>query len=85
MPEARRHGRQKYVRSLQMGELKHRVHILTGIKRQERAKAQQPKGKLGRDLAKERAQTRVGTLENISQDERKRREADKTSQAINYN
>ncbi|CAF9922864.1 hypothetical protein IMSHALPRED_005774 [Imshaugia aleurites] len=52
---------------------------------EERAKANQPKGKLGRDLAKERAQTRTGTLENISQDERKRREADKTSQTINYN
>lgn len=52
---------------------------------EERAKATQPKGKLGRDLAKERAQTRTGTLENISQDERRRRETDQTSQAINYN
>ena len=59
--------------------------MLTRTERQERAKANQPKGKLGRDLAKERAQTRTGTLENVSQDERRRREADQTSQAINYN
>lgn len=52
---------------------------------EERAKANQPKGKLGRDLAKERAQTRTGTLENVSQDERRRRDADQTTQAINYN
>ncbi|KAL9071312.1 MAG: hypothetical protein Q9161_004328 [Pseudevernia consocians] len=52
---------------------------------EERAKANRPKGKLGRDLAKERAQTRTGTMENVSKDERKRREADQTSQAINYN
>ena len=59
--------------------------ILTRSERKERAKAHQPKGKLGRDLAKERAQTRTGTLENVSQDERRKREADQTSQAINYN
>ncbi|CAF9926490.1 MAG: hypothetical protein ALECFALPRED_003456 [Alectoria fallacina] len=52
---------------------------------EERAKANQPKGKLGRDLAKERAQTRTGTLENVSQDERRRRETDQKSQAISYN
>jgi len=52
---------------------------------EERAKANQPKGKLGRDLAKERAQTRTGTMEDISKDERRRRDADQTSQAINYN
>lgn len=52
---------------------------------EERAKANQPKGKLGRDLAKGRAQTRTGTLENVSHDERRRRDADQTSQAINYN
>ncbi|KAL9133849.1 MAG: hypothetical protein Q9175_004969 [Cornicularia normoerica] len=52
---------------------------------EERAKANQPRGKLGRDLAKERAQTRTGTLENVSQDERRRRDVDQTSQTINYN
>ncbi len=61
----------------------------TGLKLlwlQERAaKANQPKGKLERDLAKQKAQTRVGTLENISQDERRRRDADQTAQAISYN
>ncbi|KAL2051934.1 hypothetical protein ABVK25_007849 [Lepraria finkii] len=49
------------------------------------AKANQPKGKLERDLAKQKAQTRVGTLENISQDERRRRDTDQTAQAISYN
>ncbi|KAK3176173.1 hypothetical protein OEA41_007496 [Lepraria neglecta] len=49
------------------------------------AKANQPKGKLERDLAKQKAQTRVGTLENISQDERRRRDADQTAQAVSYN
>ncbi|KAK0509828.1 hypothetical protein JMJ35_008222 [Cladonia borealis] len=49
------------------------------------AKANQPKGKLERDLAKQKAQTRVGTLENISRDERNKRDADQTAQTISYN
>lgn len=49
------------------------------------AKASQPKGKLERDLAQQKKQTRTGTLEDMSQDERRRRDADQTSQAINYN
>jgi hypothetical protein len=49
------------------------------------AKASQPKGKLERDLAQQKKQTRTGTLENVSQDERRRRDADQASQAINYN
>lgn len=53
---------------------------------QERAaKANQPKGKLERDLAKQKAQTRVGTLENISRDERNKRDADQTAQTLSYN
>jgi len=49
------------------------------------AKTSQPKGKLERDLAQQKKQTRTGTLENVSQDERRRRDADQASQAINYN
>ena len=53
---------------------------------QERAaKANQPKGKLERDLANQKKQTRTGTLENISADERRRRDTDQTAQAISYN
>ena len=90
MPGARQRGRQRYIRSPHLHtscgqRIEIRWYMLTGIERQERAKANQPKGKLGRDLAKERAQTRTGTLENVSQDERRRRDADQTSQAINYN
>lgn len=48
-------------------------------------KSSQPKGKLERDLANQKKQTRVGTLENIAQDERRRRDADQTAQAMNYN
>ncbi|MCJ1273634.1 hypothetical protein MMC21_001427 [Puttea exsequens] len=49
------------------------------------AKANQPKGKLERDLANQKKQTRTGTLENISADERRRRDTDQTAQAISYN
>ncbi|MCJ1459931.1 hypothetical protein MMC28_010310 [Mycoblastus sanguinarius] len=53
---------------------------------EERAKkANQPKGKLGKGLARERAQTRTGTLENVSKDERRRRDADQSTEARNYN
>lgn len=53
---------------------------------QERAaKSSQPKGKLERDLANQKKQTRVGTLENIAQDERRRRDADQSAQTISYN
>ncbi|KAL2043618.1 hypothetical protein N7G274_003925 [Stereocaulon virgatum] len=49
------------------------------------AKASQTKGKLEKDLAKQKAQTRVGTLENVSQEERRRRDVDQTAQAVFYN
>ncbi|MCJ1336037.1 hypothetical protein MMC09_001312 [Bachmanniomyces sp. S44760] len=53
---------------------------------EERAsKANQPKGKLGRDLAKEKQQTRTGTLNAVSQDERRRRDVDQTAEARNWN
>lgn len=53
---------------------------------QERAaRANQPKGKLGRDLAKERQQTRTGTLQGISQDERRKRDVDGVAEARNWN
>ena len=56
------------------------------ITKQERAvRTNQPKGKLGRDLAKEKAQTINGSLEGASRDERRRREVDESTEARNYN
>ncbi|KAL6717839.1 hypothetical protein ACLMJK_003924 [Lecanora helva] len=49
------------------------------------AKSSNPKGKLERDLAQQKKQTRAGTLENMSHDERRMRETDQTAQAMNYN
>jgi len=40
---------------------------------------------LGRDLASQKAQTRVGTLEGVSKEERRRREADGAAEVQNYN
>lgn len=56
-------------------------------KKQDRAAkaSQQPKGKLGRDLAKEKAQTRNGALSSVSRDERRRRDADEGAEARNWN
>jgi len=56
------------------------------ITKQERAaRANQPKGKLGRELAKEKAQTMNGSLEGASRDERRRREVVESNEARNYN
>ena len=56
-----------------------------GVSSQERAdRANQSKGKLGRDLAKERKQTRTDTLEEVSKEERRRRDADQGTEARNY-
>jgi len=52
---------------------------------EERAAANQPKGKLGAALAKERGQTRTSTLEEASKEERRRRDADEAADARNYN
>ncbi|MCJ1418341.1 hypothetical protein MMC32_004688 [Xylographa parallela] len=53
---------------------------------EERAtRASQPKGKLGQALAKEKQQTRVGTLGEISRDERRRKNIDEAAEARNYN
>ncbi|KAA6410808.1 MAG: hypothetical protein FRX48_05118 [Lasallia pustulata] len=49
------------------------------------ARAKQHKGKLGRDLARERQQTRTGTLEGISREERRKRDADEVVEARNWN
>ena len=53
---------------------------------QERAsKANQPKGKLGRDLASQKGQTRTGTLGGLSAEERRRREIAESDQTMRYN
>ncbi|MCJ1287122.1 hypothetical protein MMC26_006470 [Xylographa opegraphella] len=49
------------------------------------ARASQPKGKLGQALAREKQQTRVGTLSEASRDERRRKDADEAAEARNYN
>lgn len=43
------------------------------------------KGKLGRDLARERAQTRTGVLGGVSVEERRRREVDEGVEVRNWN
>ncbi|MCJ1302949.1 hypothetical protein MMC08_005754 [Hypocenomyce scalaris] len=48
-------------------------------------RANQPKGKLGRDLAKEKQQTRTNTLEGISREERRKRDADEVVETRNWN
>lgn len=56
--------------------------------RQERAaKASQQaqKGKLARDLAREKAQSMNGALGNASREERRRREVDDRAETRNYN
>lgn len=53
---------------------------------QERSRrANQPKGKLGRDLAREKQQTVAGTLGGASQEERRRREVDGAAEVRNWN
>ncbi|MCJ1252472.1 hypothetical protein MMC24_000278 [Lignoscripta atroalba] len=53
---------------------------------QERAaRANQPKGKLGRELAREKQQTRTTTLGEASREERKKRDADANAEARNWN
>ncbi|MCJ1380491.1 hypothetical protein MMC17_003596 [Xylographa soralifera] len=49
------------------------------------ARASQPKGKLGQALAKEKQQTRIGTLGEVSRDEQRRKDADGVAEARNYN
>ncbi|KAL9636625.1 MAG: hypothetical protein Q9164_002704 [Protoblastenia rupestris] len=49
------------------------------------AKASKPTGKLGRDLASQKAQTRNETLDSVSKDERRRRDADQVGDVRNYN
>ncbi|MCJ1475603.1 hypothetical protein MMC13_004266 [Lambiella insularis] len=49
------------------------------------ARANQPKGKLGQVLAKERQQTRTGMLGEASREERRMRDADEAAEARNYN
>ena len=80
MLEEQRQGQQRSVASIPHLTL----HSLCRLKERQ-AKANQHKGKLERDLAQQKKQTRTGTLENMSQDERRRRDADQTTQAINYN
>lgn len=43
------------------------------------------KGKLGRDLARDKTRTWGGTLGNMSQEERRRRDADEVAEARNWN
>lgn len=52
---------------------------------QERAKAIQGKGKLGRQLDAQKAQTQYGTLAAASQESRAARDADAVTEARNYN
>ncbi|KAL9128021.1 MAG: hypothetical protein Q9217_003215 [Psora testacea] len=49
------------------------------------AKANRPTGKLGRDLISQKAQTRNETLDSVSKEERKRRDADQAGAMRNYN
>ncbi|KAI9882502.1 MAG: hypothetical protein M1823_005751 [Watsoniomyces obsoletus] len=51
---------------------------------EERAKANAPKGKLARDLASQRQQTRVDTLGQASEQERRYRDADESAAARNW-
>ncbi|KAI9819926.1 MAG: hypothetical protein M1827_006496 [Pycnora praestabilis] len=52
---------------------------------EERARANQPKGKLGAQLAAQRQQTRTDTLGQVSKDERRTRDVDAASEARNWN
>lgn len=53
---------------------------------QERAsKSNQPKGKLGAQLAKERQQTRTDVLGQASREERRARDADASAEARTWN
>ena len=65
----------------------HREANLVNFNQERATKAtqQQQKGKLGRGLAKERAQTWDKTLGTVSQDERLRRDTDQATQARNWN
>ncbi|MCJ1406971.1 hypothetical protein MMC19_001041 [Ptychographa xylographoides] len=49
------------------------------------ARANQPRGKLGQALATQKQQTRTGTLGNVSQNERRARDADAGAEARNWN
>jgi hypothetical protein len=49
------------------------------------AKANAPKGKLGKALAEDRKQTRASTLEAASKQERLTRAADHNTQALQHN
>ncbi|MCJ1364065.1 hypothetical protein MMC16_003174 [Acarospora aff. strigata] len=49
------------------------------------ARLNQPKGKLGSQLAKERQQTRTTTLGQASTEERRARDADASAEARNWN
>ncbi|MCJ1486731.1 hypothetical protein MMC06_006909 [Schaereria dolodes] len=49
------------------------------------ARTNQPKGKLGRELAKEKQQSRTNTLGEASRDERRKRDADQGAEARNWN
>ncbi|MCJ1373229.1 hypothetical protein MMC20_004457 [Loxospora ochrophaea] len=49
------------------------------------ARANQPQGKLGKDLAKEKQQTRSNTLGEASREERRRRDIDQGADARNWN
>lgn len=52
---------------------------------QERAKASQGKGKLGRQLDAQKSQTQAGALAQTSRDNRAARDADAAADARNYN
>ncbi|CAK3885654.1 Hypothetical predicted protein [Lecanosticta acicola] len=52
---------------------------------EERQKATQGKGKLGKQLDAQKAQTHTGTLQQIAQDNVAARDADAAAQARNYN
>ncbi|GAB7348567.1 hypothetical protein MBLNU459_g6957t1 [Dothideomycetes sp. NU459] len=52
---------------------------------EERAKANQGKGKLGRQLDAQKSQTQYGTLAQASQENRAARDADAVTEARNYN
>ncbi|KAL9121730.1 MAG: hypothetical protein Q9187_001711 [Circinaria calcarea] len=59
--------------------------IRIGGRGERAARANQPKGKLGRELAKGKQQTRTSTLGEASREERRRRDADEGAEARNWN
>ncbi len=59
--------------------------MLIGCAQERASRANQPKGKLGAQLAKERQQTRTDVLGQASRGERRARDADASAEARTWN